>query len=144
MTMLGLGVYLSSFIRQLYLTELETQLSNEANLIGDDLLTYLSDNVDADELDLAAKHWGDLVGARITIITPDGTVIGESQENRLTMDNHLNRPEVIEALSHNQGSSIRYSTTAGYDMLYYATLIKGDDQVAAILRLALPSGVDAK
>jgi len=33
-------------------------------------------------LDSATKHWGDLVGARITIIAPDGRVIGESQENR--------------------------------------------------------------
>jgi two-component system phosphate regulon sensor histidine kinase PhoR len=143
LTMIGLGIYLSGFIRQIYLNELKAQLANEARLIGDVLLTYLGDSADSNTLDRAAKHWGGLVGARITIIATDGVVIGESQENRLTMDNHLNRPEVIEALSHNQGSSIRYSTTAGYDMLYYATLIKGDDQVAAILRLALPLQVVA-
>jgi two-component system phosphate regulon sensor histidine kinase PhoR len=145
LTMLGLGIYLSSFIRQMYLTELEAQLSNEANLIGDNLLPFLTDNVNLDKLDLAAKHWGELVGARITIIAPDGTVISESQENRLSMDNHINRPEVIAALSHNRGSSIRYSNTAGYDMLYYATLIKIDNEVLAVLRLALPlQAVDSK
>ena len=35
LTMLGLGFYISSFIRQMYLSELEAQLSNEARLIGD-------------------------------------------------------------------------------------------------------------
>jgi two-component system phosphate regulon sensor histidine kinase PhoR len=105
----------------------------------------LTDNSTPETLDRAAKHWGDLVKARITIIAPDGRVIGESQENRATMDNHLNRPEVIAALSHNQGSSIRHSDTAGYDMLYYATLIEIHNQTAAVLRLALPlQAVDAR
>ncbi len=145
LTMLGLGIYLSNILRQTYLDELETQLANEARLIGDVLITDLSDNADPERLDQVAKHWANLVHTRITIIATDGKVIGESQEDRLTMDNHLNRPEVIEALSRNQGSSIRYSDTAGYDMLYYATLVKKENRVVAVLRLALPlQAVDAK
>jgi len=34
LTMLGLGIYLSNFIRQIYLNEIETQLANEANLMA--------------------------------------------------------------------------------------------------------------
>src|SRR5574341_1303614 len=144
LTMLGLGIYLSNILRQTYLNELETQLANEARLIGDVLITDLSDNADPERLDQVAKDWANLVHARITIIALDGKVIGESQEDRLTMDNHLNRPEVIEAMSSNQGSSIRYSDTAGYDMLYYATLVKKENQGVAVLRLALPvQAVDA-
>ena len=145
LTMLGLGIFLSNFIHQIYLNELEAQLANEANLIGDLLTPYLTGDSTPETLDDAAKRWGDLVNARVTIIAPDGRVIGESQENRATMDNHLNRPEVSAALSRNQGSSIRFSNTAGYDMLYYAILIKVHDQASAVLRLALPlQAVDAR
>jgi two-component system phosphate regulon sensor histidine kinase PhoR len=145
LTMLGLGIYLSNFTRQIYLDEIEAQLAAEARLIGDELSPYLIGKVDSATLDQLTRRWGDLVGARITIIAPDGTVIGESQENRTTMDNHRNRPEVMQALSEGQGQSIRHSNTAGIDMLYYATALEIEGQTVAVLRLALPlTTVDTK
>jgi two-component system phosphate regulon sensor histidine kinase PhoR len=138
LSMLGLGIYLSRFVRQNYLSSIHTELVSEARLLSDVLTPYISDKTDPTTLDQLSKHWGELIGARITIIAPDGTVIGESDENRLTMDNHLTRPEVVQALSQDQGSSIRFSKTAGIDMLYYARLLKIDGQPAAIVRVALP------
>ncbi len=61
------------------------------------------------------------------------------------MDNHANRPEVIQALAHGNGRSIRYSDTARYDTLYYAKMVTSDEQPLAIIRIALPiQAIDAK
>lgn len=40
---------------------------------------------------------------RITLISPEGTVLYESDANADTMDNHLERPEVKEALEGGTG-----------------------------------------
>ena len=36
------------------------------------------------------------------------------------MDNHLNRPEIQEALQNSIGNSVRFSQTMGFDMMYIA------------------------
>jgi two-component system phosphate regulon sensor histidine kinase PhoR len=57
------------------------------------------------------------------------------------MDNHLNRPEVQLALKDGQGSSMRYSATLGYEMMYAAVPIETDEgQVLGTMRVALPLG----
>jgi two-component system, OmpR family, phosphate regulon sensor histidine kinase PhoR len=144
-TMIGLAAYLSSFLRRVYRDELEAQLANEALLVRDNLVEAMSGDTSPEALDQLARYWGDLVDARITIIAPDGSVIGESEQDRATMDNHATRPEVIQALVQGEGQSVRYSDTARYETLYYATLVKVGDQPLAILRIALPiKTIDAR
>jgi DNA-binding response OmpR family regulator len=51
------------------------------------------------EYDLTvAARWSEMLGVRVTIIAPDGQVWAESHQDLSTMDNHLNRPEVRQAL----------------------------------------------
>ncbi len=38
-TMLALGVYLSSFLKQTYISDLESKLTDEARMIGDIIIT---------------------------------------------------------------------------------------------------------
>ena len=74
-----------------------------------------------------------------------GKLWENSGQNRTLMGNHSDRPEVIQALAQGEGRSIRYSGTAQYDMLYYATLVKEGDKPLAIFLIALPiQVVDAK
>ena len=137
-TMLGLGIYLTNFVRQVYLNDIESQLAVETRLVSNELIAFMRDGVDYDTLNSLVQQMGDLTGARVTIIGLDGVVIGESMEDRLTMDNHLNRPEVIQALAQGQGTSIRHSDSTGMDMLYYATRMEIDGEPIVIVRLALP------
>lgn len=139
-TMSGLGLYLSSYIRQSHQAELETSLIKETRLIGDSLGIILARNSDRPDLDDLARHWSGLFDGRVTLISADGTVIGESHEDRTRMDNHLDRVEVQQALAEGLGKSIRYSQTTGYDMLYIASPVSVDGQVVAVARLALPLG----
>jgi len=80
-----------------------------------------------------------LLQARVTVISSDGAVEGDSEENPLTMENHLDRPEVQAALAGNEGSSIRYSRTLGYSMMYVAAPVRAPGgQVIGVARVALP------
>ena len=122
--MVGVGLYLSSFLTNNYKAYLEQQLTNEALLASDAIARRVADGAPPDELDRLAKHWSELIGARVTIIAPDGQVVGESDFDRTLMDNHAHRPEVNQARNTGRGSAIRYSDTVGYDMLYVAVPIR--------------------
>jgi two-component system, OmpR family, phosphate regulon sensor histidine kinase PhoR len=131
-------IYLSDFLRNVYVDSLEGQLAGEAKLIGDALATSLSQEPHQEVFDPAAYRYARLLGTRVTIIGPDGTVLGESHESRLRMDNHLYRPEVQQALYEGQGNSIRYSATVGYEMLYVAARVGLEDSLSGFARVAIP------
>ncbi len=76
-------------------------------------------------------------GLRITLIQSDGVVVLDSDENSETMDNHSDRPEIMEARDFGIGSGIRYSNTLKTNMMYSAVKKKMGDSVGFI-RVAIP------
>jgi len=133
----GLGAYLSHLTRDDHLDTLRAQLADQVLLIGDISAPYFAGN-QTESLDALAQRLGEQIGARITIIDKDGVVLADSEEDPATLDNHSNRPEVIEAFSKGTGSSIRYSATLGYNMMYVAVPITSNGGVAGVARVALP------
>lgn len=75
-----------------------------------------------------------LMAARVTLIGPDGRVLFDNQADPATMDNHLDRPEVREAMEIGRGSAVRRSYTQSEDMQYFALSAGG----GRVLRLASP------
>jgi two-component system phosphate regulon sensor histidine kinase PhoR len=137
---LGLTLYASNQVRQARMADLESQLLADARLLSDSAQPLLARGERAEVLDAQVKHWSELLAARVTIIDPDGVVLGDSQADRAAMDNHLDRPEVQQALRSGQGNSTRFSQTVGYTMMYAAHTITGSDgeEVIGFLRVALP------
>ena len=70
---------------------------------------------------------------RITVLTPDGTVTYDSYEPLTVLDNHLERPEIRDALIGGDGYAIRQSETANQKYLYFAK-----DYDGRVIRAALP------
>ncbi|MGQ9493524.1 MAG: ATP-binding protein [Anaerolineae bacterium] len=136
--MTGLTIYLNRFVREVYVADLRAQLLSEARLIGNALEPTLVQGATAEEWDALAHQWSRLVEARVTIIAPDGIVLGDSHEDRTRMDNHLWRPEVQQALVEGQGNSLRFSATLGYEMMYTAVPVRLNGTVVAIVRVARP------
>ncbi|MCI0397974.1 MAG: cell wall metabolism sensor histidine kinase WalK [Chloroflexi bacterium] len=134
----GLTLYLSRLARDTQLADLEANLLIGARAVAESAVPLLA-NPEGDALDALAREWSALLEARVTIIAPDGTVLGESHEDRSQMDNHLTRPEVQQALAGGQGSSIRYSETVNYDMMYVAVPVTtaGGERLG-VVRVALP------
>lgn len=94
-----------------------------------------------------ADDLGARAQARVTIIRRDGTVLADSEvaaDALPALENHANRPEVIEALSTGRGSSVRYSTTLSKRMMYVALPFRRGGEVVGTARIAEPlSSVDA-
>ena len=62
---------------------------------------------------------------RITLIDEDGTVLFDSRiESQTTMENHNERPEIVEARKNGNGDDVRDSETLGQKTVYYALLLK--------------------
>jgi signal transduction histidine kinase len=59
---------------------------------------------------------------RITVISKEGNVLYDSEADAATMENHMERPEVQQAIHAEFGSNIRESETTGYSYYYYARL----------------------
>jgi two-component system phosphate regulon sensor histidine kinase PhoR len=133
----GLGAYLSHLTRSDHLDTLRIQLTDQAWLVGDLSAPYFAGN-QTESLEALARRLGEQIGARITIINKDGVVLADSEEDPATLDNHANRPEVIDALSKGTGSSIRYSATLHYNMMYVAVTINSNGGVVGVARVALP------
>ena len=123
--------YFTSF----YYLEKESDLESRAILFSKLLGTY-TDFRDVD-LSLICKELKQDTKTRYTVINKNGSVLGDSDENPKSMDNHLSRPEVLDANNGKIGTSIRYSNTVKEKMLYLAILqnINGEQ---IIIRTSVP------
>ena len=75
------------------------------------------------ELDALADRAGAAADARVTLLAPDGAVVGDSRvpiERLPQIQNHADRPEVAAALAGRIGESDRRSDTVGRTLLYVA------------------------
>jgi len=112
-------------------------LASEARLAGD-LARDGFRARDPSALDPLAHRVAAGAGVRVTFIDTTGVVLGESDEDRTTMDNHASRPEVAAALAGNEGSATRLSATVQRDLLYVAVPVRDGSQIIGVARTALP------
>ena len=103
-----------------YEDNVRTTLSEEL-----DILSYLYESGD-DVSSIGAKN------GRLTIIRSDGSVEYDSEAASSTMENHLDRKEVKEALLKGRGSDERQSNTLSIKQIYEAVLLSD----GSVLRLS--------
>jgi two-component system phosphate regulon sensor histidine kinase PhoR len=60
---------------------------------------------------------------RVTLMESDGTVIFDNTLAAASMENHINRPEIADAIKNGWGEKIRKSDTIGRVDYYYATIL---------------------
>jgi two-component system phosphate regulon sensor histidine kinase PhoR len=136
------GGYLAVSVRQQRLADLRFQLEQEARITAE--ATILPITGQGETPDVLAKKLGKEIATRITIIAPDGTVLGDTDEDPAAMENHANRPEVRDALASGLGESTRYSITEKMQMMYIAVPVVDQGKVIGVARVALPlTAVDA-
>jgi len=99
---------------------------------------------DSSVIDTLADQLGDDIQTRVTVINPEGLVLGDSHESGEAlrrMDNHLSRPEVREALATGMGVSTRLSDTGGIHMVNVALPVRApqaEHRALGVVRLSLP------
>ncbi|MBA4391288.1 MAG: hypothetical protein C0399_10170 [Syntrophus sp. (in: bacteria)] len=87
-------------------------------------------------LESFTKELGKEIHTRITIIAPDGTVLADSEENPLKMENHRTRTEIAQAMDGNTGKFLRVSDTLKQEMLYIAIPVVKDNKIIYVLRVS--------
>ena len=131
-----LGVYLSVVGRQLYVDRLAEQLAAQAEIAAAAMALPLEAGEGIEATDPLVKQLGGRIDARLTIVAPDGSVLGDSVADPRTMDNHGARPEVVAARRIGFGEAERHSATLDADFLYVAVPIP--EVPGAVARVAFP------
>ena len=124
-TVYGLTIYLmyretSTLVRENIIQEAD-YIAEALNIAGEDYLRQLDQG---------------LVNARVTLISKDGEVLYDTEKDEFTFENHLDRPEIRQALRTGRGTDIRRSTSIGEEMYYCAVLLKDGN----VVRISKASG----
>ena len=125
----------STLERRRFAARIEDDLAARTRLAAE----LLSTRPVLPSIDQEADQLAALTGARVTFIDAAGRVIGDSEvagPELAAVENHADRPEVIDARTAGMGRARRYSQTADRDMIYAAAPVRGSP--IAIVRLALP------
>ena len=133
----AIGWYASNSMQQFYYTQVAEDLKASAHVIEEQVFASYKTG-EATSLDALCKVLGTAGQRRITVIEISGKVLADSQEDPQQMDNHSDRPEIIEAMKEQIGSEIRFSHTLGLNMMYVAIPLKAQDRIVAVLRIAKP------
>ncbi|MFO7534898.1 MAG: ATP-binding protein [Kiritimatiellia bacterium] len=73
-------------------------------------------------------------GVRFTVIGPDGTVLGDTDEDPARMANHGGRAEVRDALAGRRGVNEHFSDTLRKPQIYIAVPLLKNGSAAAVIR----------
>lgn len=125
-------LYITSSVQESYIADLRKNLLIQISLIRGQI-RFSSSNLDA-----LCEQFKQETGARVTVIAANGRVIGDSDRDSSSMDNHLNRTEVEQASLYDSGMAIRRSDTLLYDLLYVARKISSSGSSEGFIRLAVP------
>ena len=134
----GVSAYIYSQARAMYLNSAEISLLAEGRVLAEIYSPLLANPNQGDQVNALAHHYADLLNVRVTVLAPDGTVLGESSGDRSLMENHLTRPEIQSALQGRAATAVRHSTTLRVDMVYAATPVMANGALVGAVRLALP------
>ncbi|KWX87860.1 histidine kinase [Paenibacillus riograndensis] len=137
-SMIGAGVTMAKLFKDSHISALEENMSREINLLSGTFQFTDTDSPGAvSYYTEQAEHIAKLTNSRITFITKDGKVIGDSEKNPLEMDNHSTREEEVLAAKEGIGRAIRYSDTLNREMLYVAGAVVSDQGFDGYIRLSM-------
>ena len=126
------GITLSRQLSENTLEEIQNSLSVRSEMLSeiakDFLLNRPASNLSAVTQD-AVVRLGRATNTRLTVITPEGRVMADAEEQPTLMDNHSRRPEIIEARDSGIGTASRFSQTQQQMLMYRAILVMENQQL---------------
>ena len=139
--LLAMYGYLNHSLKRMLNEQITSELKAQAHLVRDFLTMTLPDTFSYEAVDALVDGLNIASDARLTFIGPTGIVWGDTErdgQNLQRMDNHRNRPEILEALSDGMGIADRYSITVETTLRYFALPMFRQDEVIGVCRVALP------
>jgi two-component system phosphate regulon sensor histidine kinase PhoR len=136
LTVVSLAVtawYATYSLKRFYVDSAVEDLSARVELLNREFAEALSTDNGA-RVDALCKELGRAGSTRITVVDPSGRVLGDTDADPASMENHGDRPEIIEAFHGRLGRIERYSPTLGHAMVYVAIPLGPKDRPVAVLR----------
>jgi two-component system phosphate regulon sensor histidine kinase PhoR len=130
--------YASRTFKEFYVARTVDDLKTRAFLLGSHIEEHFARS-SITGVDSLCKVLAKKVSTRFTVISPSGKVIGDSEKDPDSMENHANRTEIIAALSGKTGISNRYSYTLQEGMIYVAMPLMYGGKICGVIRTALPT-----
>ena len=131
------GLSGSHMVQDYYLEQTAEDLQARARLCRPQIVSLLEQG-DRAGVDAFCKELGRATATRITAILPSGEVVGDTEENPANMDNHAQRPEVVEARQGKVGRQTRYSMTLQQKLMYVAVPVEQRGELALVVRTSIP------
>jgi two-component system, OmpR family, phosphate regulon sensor histidine kinase PhoR len=141
LTMAVAGVYLNHALEKFAIESLQARLELAGRLMHDDARALLARGASAGDVRAFVTRVAAPTQSRVTLIAPDGQVLGDSDVEPRDLDrleNHRDRAEVREALQGRVGHDLRTSVSVSAPLLYVAVPVVADGRVMGVLRTALP------
>jgi len=135
-------IFTSQLSKKYYKSEVEYKLES----IGFSIKYYLLNNTNESQLnynklanDFADKYNKSISSPnnnlRVTFVDHFGKVLGDSEADYTSMENHILRKEIQDALSGDIGKDFRVSKTLDLDLLYMAIPVK---ELNLVVRISIP------
>ena len=137
LVLLALGRFGLAGLREFHLQQTSKDLLTRTRLIAEQLAGEIKQE-NQDWLASRITRFGERASTRITVILADGRVLADSDEEPRLMDNHRERPEIVEAFAGREGVSVRFSRTLGQTLMYAAIPVYQQDELTAFVRTAVP------
>ena len=134
--LVAITAYTSQSFRAFYEDQTRDRLEAHARILAPQVRALLEAS-DSEALDTLCKGMGRASDTRITVILPDGKVVGDTYEDPATMDPHDRRPEVLKAKEKGVGTSKRHSDTLDEMLTYVAVAVKSGDTPLGYVRIAM-------
>ncbi|HWS15588.1 MAG TPA: HAMP domain-containing protein, partial [Candidatus Methylomirabilis sp.] len=129
-------------VRNLVTADADESLLARAHIVAETFRPLLADSApERERIAREGDRLGREIGARITVILPDGTVVADSAVGTAgvrEMENHADHPEIRDALSGTAGFSIRRSITVREEQRYAALPIAMGGKIVGAARASIP------
>jgi signal transduction histidine kinase len=109
LAMLITGLLLFNMLEKYYLLSAEENLKRTGRLTSELVLNYLREDADAVFLSSIAENFSRQINARVIFVSPQQTVLGDSQRVGGLLGVKMNRAEIAAALEGKIGQSVQYS-----------------------------------
>ncbi|MBI3014729.1 MAG: hypothetical protein HYY65_06665, partial [Candidatus Tectomicrobia bacterium] len=139
--LVGLQFYLHPNLRRSLLDQKLQILEREIDLLAWIMQERFPGPVPEAVAPRIVGEYGRRLQLRVTLIDPTGKVLADSELDPAALsrvENHRNRPEIVESLRSGLGSSIRFSDTIKTSMIYAAKPLQRNGVFQGWLRLAVP------
>lgn len=137
--LVALDIFIWTQTKSYFIDQIKQESHYKVTLAKKILVDSVYLSKDRIQLKTFADEIRNLIGLRTTLIDKDGTVLSDSEIPINELDNiknHLERPEVQEALRTGAGLAKRHSDTIDRELIYYCENLRENGRVIGFIRFA--------